>query len=239
MHRGAFAHAFRAVCGFDASIDEVPHHGMTDPLILLKVQLHRGLPHHVACSNLEPLKAAMVEYAAANAPLPTADSGLVLLPGVRELLERLHARDDVHVGLVTGNLEPIAWSKMEALGIRHLFSEPPVGGFGSDFCGGDIAKGAQDRAELVRIAAARLAAARPGAVAERRVHIGDAPSDVSAARLAVAEPVGVTTGIFARQDLLDAVPDCHVLPDLANTDEVLALLCDPAKAGQQAGAGIL
>jgi hypothetical protein len=30
MHRGAFTHAFKVVCGFeDASIDEVEHHGMT------------------------------------------------------------------------------------------------------------------------------------------------------------------------------------------------------------------
>ena len=30
MHRGAYTHAFKVVCGFeDASIDEVEHHGMT------------------------------------------------------------------------------------------------------------------------------------------------------------------------------------------------------------------
>ena len=30
MHRSAFTHAFKVVCGFeDASIDEVEHHGMT------------------------------------------------------------------------------------------------------------------------------------------------------------------------------------------------------------------
>ena len=40
MHRNAFTHALKTVCGFEnASIDEVPHHGMTDPLILLKMQV--------------------------------------------------------------------------------------------------------------------------------------------------------------------------------------------------------
>ena len=56
---------------------------MTDPLILIKVQLHRGVSQDVASANLEPLKAAMVEYALANKPPPTKESGLVLLPGVR------------------------------------------------------------------------------------------------------------------------------------------------------------
>ena len=36
--------------------------------------------------------------------------------------------------LVTGNLEPIGWTKMMALGVIDLFSQPRIGGFGSDFC---------------------------------------------------------------------------------------------------------
>ena len=40
------------------------------------------------------------------------------------------------VGLVTGNLEPIAWGKMQALGLLEAFSEPHFGGFGSDYCSG-------------------------------------------------------------------------------------------------------
>eukprot|EP00277_Geminigera_cryophila_P000478 CAMPEP_0179417510 /NCGR_PEP_ID=MMETSP0799-20121207/7407_1 /TAXON_ID=46947 /ORGANISM="Geminigera cryophila, Strain CCMP2564" /LENGTH=274 /DNA_ID=CAMNT_0021190527 /DNA_START=75 /DNA_END=899 /DNA_ORIENTATION=- len=224
MHRGAYTHAFQTVCGFEASIDEVPHHGMTDPLILIKVQVHRGLSHDTACSNLDALKQAMVEYAAAHPAVDSKHNGLVLLPGVKDLLEALHARENVHVGLVTGNLEPIAWSKMKALGIRHLFSEPPFGGFGSDFCGMDISKGAEDRAQLVRVAAERVGAAMPGVKVGRRVHIGDAPSDVSAAHIAGAVAIGVTTGVFDSEELRAAVPTCLVLPDLACTHTVLEVL---------------
>ena len=39
--------------------------------------------------------------------------------------------------LVTGNLEPIGWGKMRALGLQPLFTPPPFGGFGSDFCSGN------------------------------------------------------------------------------------------------------
>ena len=80
--------------------------------------------------------------------------------GVRELLETLAARTDVVVGLVTGNLAPIAWAKMRALKIDRLFSRPPpsdaaappgaiLGGYGSDHV---------DRGELVVLAARRAAA---------------------------------------------------------------------------------
>jgi hypothetical protein len=46
----------------------------------------------------------------------------------------LQARPDVATCLVTGNLEPIGWGKMQALGIDHLFTHPKFGGFGSDHC---------------------------------------------------------------------------------------------------------
>lgn len=57
--------------------------------------------------------------------------------------------------LVTGNLEPIGWAKMRALGLFDLFSAPCFGGFGSDTCSGNIGESWKDRAELVRIAAGR------------------------------------------------------------------------------------
>lgn len=69
---------------------------------------------------------------------------LLLLPGVWMLLEPnlpgnlsqtfLQARPDVACCLVTGNLEPIGWGKMAALGVQDLFTAPCFGGFGSDYC---------------------------------------------------------------------------------------------------------
>ena len=90
-----------------------------------------------------------------------AGDGLELLPGVLELLQRLQQRDDVAVGLVTGNLEPIGWAKMDALGIKHLFSDPLFGGFGTDHCSGDVVEMWRDRAEFIRIANKKV----PGAFA--------------------------------------------------------------------------
>ena len=44
----------------------------------------------------------------------------------------MQARGNVLTCLVTGNLEPIGWAKMQALGLKQLFSEPNFGGFGSE-----------------------------------------------------------------------------------------------------------
>jgi len=51
MHRSAFAHAFKSVCGFEASIDEVLHHGMIfAPRSVMP--LHHGMAlHHGRCKT--------------------------------------------------------------------------------------------------------------------------------------------------------------------------------------------
>ena len=75
----------------------------------------------------------------------------------------LQDREDVLTCLVTGNLQPIGWAKMQALGIKHLFSEPFFGGFGSDYCNPDNSDQSwKDRAELVKIAAQKAEKHFPG-----------------------------------------------------------------------------
>lgn len=123
---------------------------------------------------------AFYETAATDAAV--AAEGLALLPGVEALLKNLAAREGVVQGLVTGNLQPIGWKKVETLGVAHLFDEivecsesgdgegekekegegrtakRRVGGFGSDFCSSEesaIDEPWRDRARFVEIAAER------------------------------------------------------------------------------------
>ncbi len=67
----------------------------------------------------------------------------------------LQSRGDIATCLVTGNLEPIGWGKMAALGIHHLFTTPNFGGFGSDFCSGNTQEMWRDRCEFVKLAEQR------------------------------------------------------------------------------------
>lgn len=76
----------------------------------------------------------------ANAPLLEYDHIIwfdAAVDGFFLVYLRKQTRDDVITCLVTGNLEPIGWGKMEALGLATLFTQPPFGGFGSDFCSGN------------------------------------------------------------------------------------------------------
>lgn len=220
LHKESFQHAFLHVFGIDTNIDVVPHHGSTDPLILVKVLEYHGIPKKEAMEKLPELKQAMADHFVNNKD--KAAIGLEVLPGVRELLQTLNEMENVYVGLCTGNLEPIAWAKMEALGIHHVFSAPGFGGFGSDFCSGNTEESWKDRAQLVRIAADR-ARAIAGTEMERRFHVGDAPMDVMAAVDAKAHPIGVLTGIFSQEQLSCACPAATIVPDLTDIDHILTV----------------
>mmetsp|Transcript_29495 Transcript_29495/g.43113 ORF Transcript_29495/g.43113 Transcript_29495/m.43113 type:complete len:155 (-) Transcript_29495:457-921(-) len=89
-----------------------------------------------------------------------------------------------------------------------------LGGFGSDFCSGDIddpSRNYLDRAEQIAIAARRCCTLINDKTLKRVVHVGDAPADVLAAK-ACAEMgmcgegvevsiVGVATGKYSAEEL--------------------------------------
>jgi phosphoglycolate phosphatase len=222
LHKEAFAAAFRQVFDIDTTIDVVPHHGSTDPLILVKVLEFHGISEAKAMASLPEMQQAMINHFLEHKD--RAATGLEVLPGVVELLTALQQRDDVAVCLVTGNLEPIGWMKMDKLGIKHLFTEPNFGGFGSDYCSGNTeGMGWRDRAELVRIAALRCTE-RCGSEVGARFHVGDAPMDVKAAKEAGAHPIGVITGIYTSEQLEEACPSATLLKDLGDVENVLKIL---------------
>jgi len=221
LHKEAFAAAFRQVFDIETTIDVIPHHGSTDPLILVKVLEFHGISEEKAMASLPEMQDAMINYFLRHKGRAT--TGLEVLPGVVDILTALQKRDDVAVCLVTGNLEPIGWMKMEKLGIKHLFTEPNFGGFGSDYCSGNTeGMGWRDRAELVRIAAQRCSE-RCGSEVGPRFHIGDAPMDVKAAEAANAHPIGVITGIYSSEQLKKACPTATVLKDLGDIENILKI----------------
>lgn len=192
LHKKAFSHAFLQVFGVEGTIDAIKHHGSTDPMVILNTLEYYGIPQETAAPKLGELKAKMVDYAMQHAS--EVGEGVEVLPGVRDLLEFLSRQPDVVIGLVTGNLEDIAWLKMEGLGIRQYFSVPNFGGFGSDH---------SDRGELVKIATARAEQLFPGGF-RLRAHVGDTPNDIRAAQYGGAMAIGVCTGIFSQKELREA-----------------------------------
>lgn len=109
------------------------------------------------------------------------------LPGIEELLRRLTARQDVVLGLCTGNLRRGAEIKLRSAGLWEPFR---FGGYGSD---------AEPRPDIVRIAWQR---AKELGATEALV-IGDTSRDILAAHDAGLPACGVATGRFTVHELAE------------------------------------
>jgi phosphoglycolate phosphatase len=174
--------------------------GMTDRaivrsgLLAIGIEPTEALIDRVLADYLEVLSE---EVAAAP------DATYRLHPGMREALEAAGEHTAVAIGLGTGNIQEGARIKLERVGIYHRFA---FGGFGSD---------AEERTALIRCGAERGAAQLGVPLSECRVVvIGDTPKDVAAAQGIGAESIGVGTGSFTAEQLLDAGAR-HAFPNLA------------------------
>ena len=138
----------------------------------------------------------------------TATAGRVL-PGIAALLDQLHVRDDVLVGLLTGNVRSGARVKLGHFGLFDYFT---VGGFGDHHF---------DRDDVAREALAEVQRHLDGRACPERIWVvGDTPLDVRCARSIGARAVAVCTGWHSRDELAAHEPDL-LLTDLADPEPLL------------------
>ena len=206
-HALAFAEGVKKAYGIDTTApDFYGHSGMTDRLILHKVLGKKGLNEETINSKIEECMKVMSSYF--NKIFDKYE--YTLLDGIKELLKELEKRD-LLIGLVTGNLEPIARGKLEGVGINHFFK---LGGFGNDIH--------TTRSELVNIAIKR--AEKLGFKRNNNVFlVGDAVLDVKAGKEVNVVTIAVASGITSFEDLEKADAD-YILLDLKNTKMVLDII---------------
>lgn len=135
-----------------------------------------------------------------------------VMPGVRELLDALDARDDVHLGLLTGNFERGARVKLQHFDLWRYFR---CGAYGDD---------AADRNALVPFALERARTCGiPPVDASDVLVVGDTPHDVACALAASAVPVAVATGSSSMEQLRSSGA-VVVFQDLSDTQAFLRLV---------------
>jgi phosphoglycolate phosphatase len=183
--------------------------GRTDWSILDDILRNHG--HTLDEVLLDELRGRYVTHLAEEIQLPGRGAKEVM-PGIRELLDALQERDDVRLGLLTGNFIEGARIKLEYFDLWKYF---PWGAFGGD---------AANRNDLVPIAVSRARAFGIEDVgASNIIVVGDTPNDIECARAADAVPVAVATGSYTPEQLRDAGADI-VFSDLSDTRAFLELL---------------
>ena len=131
--------------------------------------------------------------------------------GLSALLKELE-NQKVLLGLLTGNIETIAYSKLNHVGLGHYFK---LGGFGSD---------SYYRPNLV-LKAIQRAENDFGFVRNKNniFVVGDTPLDVAAGLKAGILTIGVASGEYSKDELQNS--GAHfVLDDLRNKNEFLKIV---------------
>jgi phosphoglycolate phosphatase-like HAD superfamily hydrolase len=185
--------------------------GKTDPQIVRELMQLAGVTHGDVDGRIESALERYVELL--HTELGALESHDHVLPGIRALLDALEARDDVLLGLLTGNVHPGAVAKLTAVGIDATRFR--IGAFGSDHA---------DRPELPAIARQRAEALLGRQIAGKDVVvIGDTPADMGCGRGIGARAIGVATGRYSVDDLR-ACGAAAVFEDLSNTEAAVGAI---------------
>ncbi len=182
--------------------------GKTDPQIVRELMTLGGIDDATVDAKLDAALHRYVELL--HVELGGADHTDKTYPGIARLLDALEQRDDVLIGLLTGNVHAGALAKLAAVGLEQ--NRFKIGAFGSDHA---------SRPELPAIARARAEALLGHPVAgDDVVVIGDTPADMSCGRGIGARAIGVATGRYTVRQL-EACNAGPVFADLSDTDAVM------------------
>jgi phosphoglycolate phosphatase len=190
----AWKRAFKELQGVDVDVPAVTGKGVPDPevgRVVFKAAIGRE-PTDEESDALMRRRLDHLPEEVENSP------GFVVKDGVVELLDRL-IDEGILLGLTTGNVEEAAHIKLERANLNRYFS---FGGYGSDSPDRtELTKKGLERAELVSGHTLDLA---------RCFSCGDTPRDVAAGHGAGIRVVGVATGEFTVEQLLEAGADAAI-----------------------------
>ena len=203
--RRAVEDALSRLCGRRISTEDVSFSGKTDPQIMRDILRINGLDPDQSPNLVDDALSAYEETALRS----LQPDDVELLPGVSALLERLAETAHVQLALLTGNIESMAYRKLEAVNLDGYFA---FGAFGSDHA---------DRNALPAVALRRALDHTGHAFAgPDTVIIGDTAHDITCGRSIDAFAIGVCTGRYSRTDLAPHNPDV-LLDDLSDPSAFL------------------
>lgn len=202
----AYARGFELLVGVPAS-EPVITDGQTDPAIFRSLLTRHGIEPTDRMLRRIPeimpgaLTALVSELRARGHAMPGAQAAILALSRQAGVIQ----------SLLTGNIASNGYTKVAAFGLNAGL-DFEVGGYGSDH---------EERFKLVGAARAKTAAKYGVDIPPSRiVLIGDTPRDIEAGRRSGSHVIGVATGAYDAQRLLDEGAD-QVFEDLRDTDAII------------------
>ncbi len=203
--KAALESAFTGEFGVELRV-QVPYSGRTDRAIMRDLFRLHDIAETAA--SLQKLLSGYLH----RLPDSLRQHNGRVLPGIEALLAELRRTPKVAVGLLTGNVQAGARTKLGHFG---LFEHFDFGGFGDHHF---------DRDDVARDALAAVhRCVGPHCTADHVWVIGDTPLDVQCARAIGARVVAVATGVHTRAELAPTHPDL-LLDDLSDPAPLLRLI---------------
>jgi phosphoglycolate phosphatase len=198
--------AFEKLYGLKDVMAGIDPAGKTDPLILSEM-FGNGLSRRYTADEAEEIFREYVLFLEEEIQKAEID----IMPGVPLLLENLSSREDMVLGIATGNIERGARIKLRRAGLDGHFR---VGGYGSD---------SDNRETLIRVAIERARSLINHTGEFEKVYvIGDTPYDIVHGRAAGAVTVAVATGRYSPKELREHSPD-YIFDHLADYEYVIGI----------------
>ncbi|MEC9485920.1 MAG: HAD hydrolase-like protein [Prosthecochloris sp.] len=206
VNRQTLIDALVEVYGTEGSAARHNFAGKMDRVIIYEVLQNAGISDHDIALNFDTVKHTYIDLFRKRSRTEDVE----LLAGVRDLLQALSEREDILLGLLTGNFEGSGRHKLHLPSINHFF---PFGAFADD---------ARHRNDLPAIAVSR-AEQLTGTTfaAEDTIIIGDTEHDIRCARAINARSVAVATGTYSRASLEKHKPDI-LFENFSDTGRVIS-----------------
>jgi phosphoglycolate phosphatase len=202
----------KSVFGTAGNLGEMIVSGMTDLQIIEEALRCEGITREHISAKKDELRTCYIREM--KRATGNGDHILQAMPGAREILQKIDEHPRYQSALLTGNIEPAAYLKVEITGLAEFFKLP--GAFGDE---------SFDRCDLPAMAAQRIEERLNTKLQpEQFIVIGDTPNDIACARHFGARVLAVATGrIHSADDLRACKPDA-LLPDLLDADLVMTTL---------------
>jgi len=201
-----------SVFGTSGSLHGMIVSGMTDLQIVEEALRCEGITREHISERKDELKRCYIREM--KRAVGNGAQIIEAMPGALATLRAVDKHPRYRSALLTGNIEPAAYLKVEITGLAQFFELP--GAFGDE---------SFDRRDLPAIAAQRInERLNTSLPPEQFIVIGDTPNDVACARHFGARVVAVATGrIHSEAELRACKPDA-LLPDLLDVELFMSTL---------------
>ena len=207
-----FAYAVNKTFGTNVASETRSKYGHVDMATLLEMAEKAGIERGKASKKLGRMFYYVTKYFRDHLDQYNTH----VHEGVKPFLARLK-REGYIVGLVTGNIEPVAEMKLRKLGIYKFFD---LGAFGEL---------SDKRSEMIEHAI-NTANEKFGKqfTKQTTLYFGDTPLDITAAKAAGVRVVAVATGNHSKDILRKEKPD-YLLPDMSDQTRIFHIIREVAK----------